>query len=349
MNRALRPVVMLTAGAGLIGGCAAASRIPQLQPPSVPASVPIVLPQAVAKGVFQRGIDIDWYAWRGQPVTADAQYTMAYIARDLHANAVSVSFPFFMDGTAPGSVHATSATPAPAELAAVVQIARADGLRVELRPLLDEPSLTISRVDWVPSSLTAFFRAYLRFLAPYAKMAQREHVTEFITGTELQGFPHAAGWRHLDKVLAQLYHGQLACADNWGSVSAGSCGTALQAVDAYAPEHGNLLAAWGRWDRAQPHGIVLTEVGIAAAPLATTRPYRTHWSIAEADPGLQARWFAAACHAAAREHLGGIYFWSVGLSATPPAAPTAADQTAIGGPAARAIAGCFAQAERTRA
>jgi hypothetical protein len=347
VNRSLRPVVVLTALAGLIGGCAAASHIPQLQPPSVPASAPARLPQPGAGGAFQRGIDIDWYAWRGQPVTADAQHTMAYIAGDLHANAVSVSFPFFMDGTAPGSVHATSATPTPAELAAVVQIAQAYGLRVELRPLLDEPSLETSRVDWVPSNLTTFFRAYLRFLTPYAEMAQREHVSEFIAGTELTGFRHAAGWRHLDTVLAHVYHGQLACADNWGSVSAGSCGTAVQAVDAYAPQHGNLRAAWERWDRAQPHGIVLTEVGIAAEPLATTRPYRTHWNASGADPGLQSRWFTAACQAAAREHLGGIYFWSLGLSGAPPPAPTAADQTAIGGPAARAIAACFAQVERT--
>jgi hypothetical protein len=345
MNRTARSIAVLAACGVLAGGCAAASHIPQLQPPSVPASPPVVLPAAAAPGGFQRGIDIDWYAYPGQPVAADAGYTMAWIVRDLHANAVSISFPFFMDGTAPGSVHATSATPAPAELAAVVQAAEADGLRVELRPLLDERSLGRDRVHWVPSSTSAFLDAYLRFLKPYAAMAQQQHVPEFIVGTELASFPRAPGWETLDRSIAAVYHGQLACADNWGSVRPGSCGVQLQTVDAYHPLHGGLLSAWERWDAAQPRGIVITETGIAAAARAPGRPYVTRWD-QPLDPGLQARWFTAACQAAVRTHLGGIYFWSVGLSASPPPGPTKADQTAIGGPAGRAIAACFAQIER---
>lgn len=341
----------------LIGGCDAASHIPALQPPSVPPSKPVTLPPVTevpcAPGSsqkctstgqiagFQRGMDIDWYAWSGQQVFTDAAYTMHYVSATLHANAVGISFPFFLNGEDPSSVHATSATPTPAELSEVVQLARADGLRVTLRPLLDERSLGISRVNWVPSSSSAFFRAYLRFLRPYAEMAQREHVAEFIVGAELVKMSHDAGWRHLDKVVADHFKGQLACADNWGSVSADACGTATQTVDAYPPLHGSLLAAWKRWDRTQEPGITETEVGIAATAQARTRPYRTRWHGTSISTAAQARWFAAACRAAVSTHLGGIYFWSLGLSSSPPAVPATSDQTAIGGAGVRAIASCY--------
>ena len=88
-------------------------------------------------------------------------------------------------------------------------------------------------------------------------------------------------------------------------------------------------------------------MGIAAAPGAFRQPYVTHWPVTRVDVTVQAQWFSAACQAAATEHLGGVYFWSLTLSAEP-GGPTLADQGSWAGSAgARAISTCFAALERS--
>src|SRR6185437_15432424 len=127
----------------LVAGCTAASRVKALQPPAVPASPPIALPAADAQlpiGTFQRGIDIDAYTYPGQNIAQAAAADVAYI-KHLHANAVSVSFPFFMSGPASSRVYGTGATPTPRALAVLVSAARRAGLYVSIRPLLDETNL----------------------------------------------------------------------------------------------------------------------------------------------------------------------------------------------------------------
>jgi hypothetical protein len=326
----------------LVGGCAAASHLKALQTPAV-HSRPIPLPEAAwSTGNFQRGIDIDWYTYQGQAVAADAMATVSYV-RSLHANAISISFPFFMSGTRSGSVHATSATPSPAELATLITDAHEAGLYVSLRPLLDEKSLGRSRVGWRPADQAAWFVSYRRFLAPYAAMAQRTGVQEFIIGTELNGFNLSPRWAALDAFIRRQYHRTIACADNWDHLVTRGCAVREQTVDAYRPAtRPGWLQSWETWDRTLPPGIVETEVGIAAAQGAWTKPYKTAWPGRRLDPSVQSRWFTAACNAAARARLGGVFFWSVGVTGRQPTGPTLASEYAWpGGAGARAIAACF--------
>jgi hypothetical protein len=345
----MRTTTRLLAGAAglavLIAGCGAAAHIKALQPPTVKALSKITVPvvTTVRRTSFQRGIDIDWYAWKEQPVTSDAIATRNYLLK-LHADAVSISFPFFMHGTRSGSVHATSATPTPAEMATVVGVFKQAGLYVSLRPLLDENSLGRGRVGWVPSSEREFFAAYERFLKPYAQMARREGVNEFIVGTELTGFDLSPRWKKLDRLMQTWYHGTLACADNWTQIVAQACGAVTQTVDAYHPARTmNFLSAWEGFDRTLRRGTVETEAGIAAAKGANKRPWVLSWPVRKTDAQLQAKWFIDACEAAYSTHLGGIYFWSVGLGTTQPHGPTLASQTTwTGGAGARAISRCYA-------
>ena len=350
--RSITPMRAVAALAGLtlvIGGCAAAARVPALQPPSVKAAGKIAIhvdhQLLAAEGKvprFQAGIDIDWYHFRGQSVALDAMATSAYLQR-LNANSVSITFPFFMHGTRSGSVHATVSTPTPAQLATAIGTFKHAGFYVSLRPLLDETSLGRSRDGWVPSNQGAWFRAYQRFLKPYAQMAARAGVNEFFLGSELTGFYLSPRWATLDRAMRTWYHGTLACADNWAHVVKRGCGVASQTIDAYHPaKTTNFLAAWKQWDRTLPHGMAETEVGIAAAQGAQKKPWVTHWPVHHTDPQLQAKWFTAACQAAVATHLGGVYFWAAGLSSSQSVGPTLALQTTwTGGPGARAIASCF--------
>lgn len=354
---ALRRFAAGTLGIALLcGGCDAAAHLASLQPSlnRAPVTAAMVSPSvgspAGPGSSFQRGVDIDFYAWRGENVTESAASTVRYITGILHANAVSISFPFFMNGVEPGSVHATASTPKVRQLSALVMEAENARLRVSLRPLLDQPSLGRSRVRWIPANLAAWFASYQAFLRPYAVMAQRDHVAELIVGTELDGFDQSAGWASLDQVIRRWYAGRLACADNWDAVVTDGCGPAVvQDVDAYPPATSGdqLDSSWLAYDKALPAGTVETEVGIAAAAGAWRQPWQVRWPVPVADTALQRRWFAAACHAAVSTGLGGIYFWSLSLDTSPPAPPTLTSQTSLGGPGAAAIARCFAAIERT--
>jgi hypothetical protein len=231
-------------------------------------------------------------------------------------------------------------------MSVVVNDARKVGMRVSLRPLLANGSVGKSRTAWRPVNAAAWFRSYEAFIKPYLVMAQHDGVAEFIEGSEFIRFDTARGWHSLSKWASKFYHRTLACAADWSRVPARICGGVAETVDAYPPvRRGTLLAGWERYDKKLRHGTVLSEVGIAAAAKAPTDPDRYGWRVKKTDPTVQAQWFAAACHAAEREHLGGVYYWPIGMGKLH--GPTLTDQQAwADSPAASAIASCFRAIER---
>ncbi len=68
------------------------------------------------------------------------------------------------------------------------------------------------------------------------------------------------------------------------------------------------------------------------------------WPNARLDGTVQARWFTAACDAAAASHIGGIYFWAIGFGAIQLATPLSLQHQSAweAGPGLRAAAACFA-------
>ena len=353
-----RLIVSVAALAVLVTGCTTAVH-KQIQPTEVLPSVSSSVSSAPARlPTFQRGIDIDAYTYPGQDIAAAAAADVSYI-QSLHANAVSISFPFFMAGPSSTVVYAKNTTPSPAQLAVLAHDAVQAGLYVSIRPLLDESTLGSSRVSWSPADAAAWFASYRRFLLPYAAMAQREKVQEFIVGAEFTAFGASPHWNPLDKALQRTFHGALGCSNNWGTTAfagdgsgapfAGDCGQGVrESIDAYQPQQGNLLLKWRAFDSQLPRGTVETEVGIDAVAGAYKMPYRHKWAgVTSLDTSVQARWFTAACKAASREHLGGIYFWPLAFSVTPATGPTLADQGQwAGGTGGKAIAQCFEALQR---
>ena len=350
----------------LTTGCTAAAHMVTLEQTEVPSSAHSSLPSAPARlpsvpvrlPAFQRGVDIDAYTYPGQDIAAAAAADVAYI-KSLHANSVSISFPFFMAGPSSSAVYTKNSTPSPAQLAVLVNDAEAAGLYVSIRPLLDESTLGRSRVHWSPDDPAAWFASYRRFLLPYAAMTEREKVPEFIVGAEFSTFEASPHWNVLDKALKRSFHGALGCSNNWGSQDlagngsgtafAGNCGNGVrESIDVYAPQNGNLLAGWEAFDSSLPRGTVETEVGIDAIAGAYKRPYQHEWTAATSlDTSVQAHWFTAACRAAAKEHLGGIYFWPLAFSNHPATGPTLTYQGQwAGGAGGQAIAQCFRTLQR---
>lgn len=332
MMRLLRPAVALLTGV-LIAACSSEA------PPAATRQVP--------EPGLQLGVDIDFYTSPGMNVAATARQDISYIKR-LHANAVSISFPFYNDkaGSALGPLPRT---PSVASLDTLITVAENAGLAVTLRPLLNQAALGGARVHWRPAHLAHWFAAYQHFLLPYAALAQRDHVAVFVVGTELNRFSDAPEWATLRDAIAAIYHGTFAFSNNWLGTRNATPGL-TEMTDAYVPVSLNdsasvvaLAGALAYSAHALPPGNILSEVGIAAQSGAYAHPWGVGSKTAPIKPQIQANWFSAQCQAVAEDHLGGIYFWPLyfGQSLTRP--DTADGPTAwVSTPGATAIAECFA-------
>ena len=265
----------------------------------------------------------------------------------MHANAVSISFPFYNDkaGSALGPLPAT---PSVAQLDTLITMAENADLAVTLRPVLSQTALGEARVHWTPAHLAAWFTAYQHFLLPYAALAQRDHVDVFVIGTELNKFSNAPEWATLRD-----------CDSRGVSRTARVLQQLAGRKERHARSDGN-----DRRLRAGPP--VRQRVGIrsggrtcllGARPAVRERPVRGRHSRAvrcvrpPVGGGIQDRADKAAdpgelvqrtVPGGREDHLGGIYFWPLyfGQSLTVPDradGPTAWAAT----PGATAIANCF--------
>jgi len=342
----MKRLLLALALVGLVVGCTGIARIDALQPPRMPPAARLVIPGPVTihRPAFERGIQIVAYTYPGQDVSAAAATDISYI-KSLHANAVTISFPFFVSGRQSSSVFATSQTPAPDQLAIVIEQAERAGLYVAIRPLLDEKSLGESRVHWEPPDQARWFASYQRFLEPYAKMAQRERVGRLVVGAEFTRFDHSPRWDTLDRALRRWYRGALAYSNNGkvnlSPVSGGR--RARKMVDSYPALPPPFLAGWTRYDRGLPPGTVAAEVGIAAVAGAWHKPWINFWPAAtQLDLQEQVRWFTAACQAAIATHMHGIYFWALPLSTSLTGPTLARPSDWAHAPGAAAISSCYA-------
>ncbi len=302
-----------------------------------------------AKPKLQLGIDVDYYFNPATNIAATDAATVSYV-KSLHANAISVSFPFYVSGRHSDTVYATAATPSAAALGQLAGAAEHAHLYFSIRPLMDQADG--SRVSFTPANPKAWFASYEQFLKPYATMAQKEHVQELIEGAELTAMnSDAKYWTQLTAYLHKLYRGTLAYANNYSTHpirTAVSSDHVVQLMDDYHPVNApstasvaTLTRGWDAYLEAQARGITISEAGIAAKDGAYRKPYDAAGPGAF-NPQIQVRWFAAACNAITNEHLGGIYFWSLVYGAPLNVPPTAAHPMDFAdGPGAKEISSCF--------
>ena len=318
--------------AALLAACSSAAPQP---PPADQVPLPSV----------QLGIDLDFYASPGANITATARQDVAYI-KSLHANAVSISFPFYSNKA--GSVLGSLAkTPSAAQLSTLITMAENADLAVTVRPLLSQTALGKARVHWKPAHLAAWFTAYQHFLLPYAALAQSDHAAVFVVGTELNSFADAPEWATLKTAVAAVYHGKLAFSNNWSGTKNTTSGL-TEMIDAYEPvplsDSASVPALAGAvtyWAHTLPYGSVLSEVGIAAQADAYAHPWGLGSESASIKPQIQANWFTAQCQAVVQDRLGGIYFWPLYFG-QPLTGRTDGPTAWAATPGAAAISKCFA-------
>jgi hypothetical protein len=332
----------------VIGGCSAVSHLPALQSRQIPESARLTVPENVAirPPAFQRGIDVDAYTYPKQDFSFAAATVVAY-AKKLHANSLSISFPFFMSNRKSSTVFASPRTPTPTELGLLIADAERAGLYVSLRPLLSEYQIGGNRTIFRPVHMAAWFASYRRFLLPYAQMAQTTKVGMFIVGAEFSDFGRAPQWNKLDRALQKVFHGKLAYSNNGTVHLSRSTGGRFttKTVDAYPSMNKYLLHGWTAFDRRLPRGTIISEIGISAFNGAWRMPWVHKPQNKPLDPRVQVRWFRAACHAAKATGLRGIYFWALPLGAKFPRTTQATPGAWAYSVGAVAISRCFGRAK----
>jgi hypothetical protein len=334
-------------------------------PPASPTvtQVPVIQVSAAAKATkAQLGVQVYWHT-SGAPtdVRTDADRVFNYIV-GLGANSVGLTFPIYTDGVRPTHVYTLSgSTPDPTSLGIAIAEAKARGLRVILRPLIDEANIKDAKGDWrgtiQPVDMAAWFASYWSVLLPYVQLAQRTGVNSFVVGTELNSLVYQKSrWQTIDAAAAQIYSGELDYSDNWDIwVNGGSYAPAPNiGLDAYpelklsdSASVAELTSAWTQWlhnrSTTTLTKTVLQEVGIAANSGAYAHPALWATAGAKIIPSIQINWFAAACESARTLRMAGIYFWDVDSNADPAnLAAAATDGGTIIGRGDQAIKACFA-------
>jgi hypothetical protein len=312
-------------------------------------------------GMTQWGIQVYWQSTASDPpdyTWGKAQRIVDYIA-GLDANSLCVSFPFYTPDITASTVGAQPTTPSPARVAILLQEARRAGLRVTVRPILDEASLNPPE-GWrgaiEPADRGEWFASYQRLLLPYAKVAQQYGAATFVVGTELdsmEGDPH---WAGLIAAVARVFHGQISYDVNWSDyISTAQVQVPVRSfgVDAYFPVDApdsapvsELVAGWDSWLDRKTTGplrsLVLSEVAIGAEDGVYDSPGNFYVNNTP-NPRVQANWYTAVCAVTRQRHMAGMYVWSLDFNANP-ARPPAEESPLdfLGRPLSeRALRACF--------
>ena len=315
-------------------------------------------------GAPQLGVNVYWDENppdNNDAIRALARRTLDYLV-GLNANAVTVNFPFFMDTPWTDDVRADGArTPSPERIAIFVDEARRSGLRVTIRPVLDERLLVAAdpnawRGTIEPADRAAWFASYQELLLPYVRMAQTSTVEEFVAGVELNSLQSDSRWDALVAVIRGQFHGEVSYSQNFDAYQRGSPVPTVDStgVDAYfgvpladSATVDAVSAGWADWFETfvdNPARIVLHEVGIAAQDGAYRHP--AQWGDPDVPLNLdvQRHWYEAICRTARERGVAGLYFWSIRLHAVPGReGPGQADRMAfVDRPAEGVIRDCYA-------
>lgn len=313
-------------------------------------------------GMPQWGVQIYWEEDRKQSdqfIENQALKQAKYLI-GLGANSVSLSFPFYTGGPTSNTLSAGPATPSPQRVDRVLKVFRDAGLRTTLRPLMDETALKPPkgwRGNIEPASRSAWFASYKDFLKPYLKTAEKEKVTTFVVGTELNSMEGDVGWPSLVDAAEKQFSGEIAYDANWDNYVRGRIDMPVShlGVDAYFPVKvpddatvDRLVKGWDTWLDRKSTGalpkIVIAEAGIGAMDGAYHAP-GDFYAKRTVNPRVQANWYQAVCRVVEQRRMGGVYWWSIHFQDDPATAPddkSASRLDFAGRPASeKAIKACF--------
>lgn len=338
-----------------------------------------LVPQAAASGLppkathtLQYGMDtdFDYNCQAPSVILADAQ-TQFSMFKALGANAVGISFPLYTNAINSNDVYTSLVcnkgfeSPPVAILSDVVQVAHSLGLKVMLRPLINETILQeSSKKAWrgilKPSNIGEWFTSYLHAIAPYIRMAQADGVEHFAIETELDSLSLQKEWATVIALTKNIYTGDIVWNYTWSSgVKKILRPYTSLGIDAYPQLRDSpptatvrqLLLGWNselRQEHSIPKPSIATfdEIGISAQDGAYAHPSVADLPLRQYpfDEKIQVNWVDTACTFMRQHKMHGMYFWGSWLTSAQGellSAPNPSNPSEIQPLALDAIKNCF--------
>ena len=310
------------------------------------------------KGPMRVGVDL--YDTQDYPVAqtrALGERAIAYIADTLRVKSVGIAWDYVVPRANSRRVlSASAATPVPADIAALTDIARAHGLSVQYRVLFEVAGMNGQSEQIKPPDTRVWLNSLLAAETPALRLAQSEHVGEFVVGTEIPTIERSWLWDGFFSRAAKLYHGSLSYATWGGNPRSGGFFSARRALTVPSELYGvtaypsvslppdapvtRLTSDWKSFLATAPENVLrrtaIDEIGIPANDGMYADPWNWNAVTGTPDSRVQANWFTAACAAAEQEHMRAIYFWNVNLSDNPGLSRFASAERFEGRPASEA-------------
>jgi hypothetical protein len=294
-------------------------------------------PTPEPSGPMTVGVDLyDTQDYSLEQTKALGNRAISYIANTLKVKAIGIAWDYTVPTLTSDQVNTASAvTPSVADIQALTQIARAHGLRVEYRVLLEVAGQNGQSESLRPASTQTWLTSLLTAETPALRLAQQEQVSEVVVGTETAAIEGSPLWKGFFTQAAKIYGGMLSYATWGGGGTEGFFSSkrvlppvGLYGATAYPSVNlpadasvSQLTAAWNKFLQTAPESVLrrtaIDEIGIPAAVGSYSDPWNWDDVTAAPDDEVQANWFEAACDAAVAAHLRAIYFWNVNLSDNP--------------------------------
>lgn len=186
-------------------------------------------------------------------------------------------------------------TPTDASVTRLIVLAHGHGLRVFLNPFVNSKQGNGWQATFAPSSASAWFQSFDRYLAHYAKLAQADHADLFAIGDEfdsLDAVPaYRSYWLKAIRTVRRYYHGPITYGANYVHYQQVTFWSALDdvGIDAYFPlstaanpSLGDLEATWRQltlqiadWRKStglDRKPFVITELGYPSEDGAAAQP-----------------------------------------------------------------------------
>jgi hypothetical protein len=327
---------------------------PKITRPVAPYLSAPVVPYKVQRSV----LGVDLYAPRNYTQAQTFTFgvrTINYIKTVLHAKAVGILWDYYSPSRTTNVVQATKrGTLTVADVMTLTKIAKRAGLQVEYRPLIFIPSHQNNPWEGMlkPPNQQKFFSNYFSALWPYIKAAQKLHISEFVTATEMHALNGSRLWKSFFTRVGKTYHGVVsytAFYRDYFRPTGHLLPVRLYGMDMYKAlplkfnaTQAQVTAAWEASFKTVPAAVLartaLDEEGLAARAGAYSLPPNLG-APGRLDQAVQARWFTAACKTVARFHMRAVYFFKVNL-ADNPAEPSKALSVFEGRKGAVAISAC---------
>jgi hypothetical protein len=353
--------------AALVAGVTSACGVHPLMPASVTEGQPTAASSWHGPSQFPI-LGVDLYSRSNYPtamVRENGEKALSYIRNTLGATSVGISWNFFEPNSHANEVEATADTLTPASVQMLTEMANADHLSVMYRPLIEvQKGLgsagLINPQNWegfiAPQDQVQWFSSYFKAELPYLQIAQRLHVREFVTGSELAFLNSSNLWNGFFQAVGAVYHGIVSYAseqrDYFPAYGAQHLlKLSYYGVDAYPeiflPPSAKVSQIVAGWDRLFSgvggqtlYRTALDEVGIRATDGAYYHP--SLWGVSGTfNETVQANWFTAACEVVEQYHMRAIYFWNVNLADDPQHPPYPSPPTFEGKTAVNSIRGCL--------